>query len=165
MMEKFVKGIDTFSKVGAYLSALCMLAIVGLIVVEVICRTFFNFSTFIADEYSGYLMVAAVMAGLAFTLKSDSHIRISILTANLSPEPKRYLESVATLIAMSITMFILYHAVLMVYDTYSYDMLADSISETPLYLPQIMVAVGLFGLALQLLAEFVRRLPFCSRNR
>lgn len=165
MIEKFLKGIDTCSKLGAYLSALCMLAIVALIVVEIVCRSFFNVSTFIADEYSGYLMVAAVMAGLGFTLETDSHIKITILLAKLGPETKRYFELAATLLATAITLFALYHAVLMVYDTFSYDMLADSISETPLYIPQILVPVGLLGLALQLLAQFVRRLPFCSQTR
>ena len=164
MIEKVLKGVDTCSKMGAYLSALCMLAIVGLIVVEIICRTFFNVSTFIADEYSGYLLVATVLAGLGFTLETDSHIRITILLSKLGPELKRYVELLATLIAMSITLFALYHAVLMVYDTYSYGMLADSISETPLYIPQIMVPIGLLGLALQFLAQFVRRLPFCSQT-
>ncbi len=165
MIEKVLKGIDACSKLGAYLSAGCMLAIVGLIIVEVVCRTFFNFSTFIADEYSGYLMVAAVMAGLGFTLETDSHIKISILTSKLSPEPRRYMELMATLVAISIILFAFYHAVLMAYDTYSYDMLADSISETPLYIPQIMIPVGLLALLLQLVALFMRRLPFCSQNR
>ena len=110
-------------------------------------------------------MVAAVMAGLGFTLETDSHIKISILTAKLSPEPRRYMELIATLVAISITLFAFYHAVLMVYDTYSYDMLADSISETPLYIPQFLIPVGLLALMLQLVALFVRRLPFCSQTR
>jgi TRAP-type C4-dicarboxylate transport system permease small subunit len=165
MIEKVLKWVDACSKLGAYLSAGCMLAIVGLIVVEIICRSFFHVSTFIADEYSGYLMVAAVMAGLGFTLETDSHIKISILLVKVSPEPRRYIELMATLVAISITFFAFYHAVLMVYDTYSYDMLADSISETPLYIPQFLIPVGLLALMLQLVAQFIRRLPFCSQNR
>ena len=43
-------------------------------------------------------------------------------------------------------------------DTYSYRILADSISETPLYLPQILIPVGLLLLELQLIAHFLRRL-------
>ncbi len=164
MMEKLLKGVDTCSKAGAYLSALCMLTIVGLIVVEIVCRTFFNVSTFIADEYSGYLMVAAVMAGLGFTLEKDGHIRITILLVKLGPKATRWFELAATLFAILLTLFALYHAVLMVQDTFSYDMRADSISETPLYIPQILVPVGLAGLALQLIAQFVRRLKPCSQN-
>lgn len=165
MIEKVLRGVDTCSKVGAYLSVGCMLAIVSLIVVEIICRTFFHVSTFIADEYSGYLMVAAVLAGLGFTLETDSHIKITILLAKLSPEPRRYAELTATFIAIAITLFVFYHSVLMVYDTYSYDMLADSISETPLYIPQFLIPVGLLALMLQLVAQFIRRLPFCSQTR
>ena len=164
MIKKLLKAVDACSKLGAYLSALCILAIVGLIVVEIICRTFFNVSTFIADEYSGYLMVAAVMAGLGFTLQTDGHIRITICLARLGPAGKRNFELAATLAGLAITLFALYHAVLMVQDTFSYDMRADSISETPLYIPQLLVPIGLLSLALQLVAQFVRRLPFCSQN-
>jgi TRAP-type transport system small permease protein len=98
-------------------------------------------------------------------LRSDAHIRITVLQAKLGPRGQRWLELVATLLAIMLCGFLLYHAVRMVYDTFSYDMRADSISETPLYLPQLTIPIGLLGLELQLLARFFRRLPFCSANR
>lgn len=162
MVDRLIKGVDTCQKLGAYLSALCMLAIVALIIVEIVCRTFFNVSTLIADEFSGYLMVAAVMSGLGFTLQSGSHIRITLLSERLSPNVKRWFELATTLIAAAITFFALYHAVLMVEDTFAYDMRADSISETALYIPQLLIPLGLLGLALQLIAHFVTRLRSCS---
>lgn len=164
MFTRILKWIDTCSLAGAYLSAFSMLLIVLLILVEICLRSFFNASTFIADEYSGYLMVTVVMAGLGYTLQSEGHIRISLLLGRLGERGKRGLELFAALLALGICGFVLYHAVLMVYDTFSYDMRADSISETALYLPQLMVPVGLLGLALQVLAYILRRLPFCSPN-
>jgi len=162
MIEKVLKGIDTCSRLGAYLSALSMVLIVGLISVEIVYRSVFNSSTLVADEFSGYLMVMTVMAGLAYTLESDSHIRITLLLVKLGPNAKRFMEVLATGLALALTLFVCYHACLMVYDSYSYDMRADSISATPIYLPQIIVPLGLAGLALQLLALFVRRLTACS---
>jgi len=133
-----------------------------MIAVEIICRSVFKTSTMVADEFSGYLMVVAVMAGLAYTLESDSHIRITILLVKLGPNAKRFMEVLATGFALALTLFVCYHAGLMVYDSYSYDMRADSISETPIFIPQLIVPLGLAGLVLQLVALFIRRLKACS---
>ena len=72
-MERLLRGIDTCSKFGAYLSSLAMLSIVGLILVEIVLRTLFHTSTLISDEYSGYMMVATIMMGLSYTFAQGSH--------------------------------------------------------------------------------------------
>ena len=162
MIERLLKGIDTCSRLGAYLSALSMVAIVGFIAIEIVFRTVFKTSTMVADEFSGYLMVVTVMAGLAYTLKSEAHIRITILLVRLGPKSRRCMDLLGALFALTMTLFVCYHATLMVYDSYSYDMRADSISETPIFIPQLIVPLGLAGLVLQLSALLIRRLKACS---
>jgi len=164
MINICLKGIDTFSRVGAYLSALFMVLIVALISVEIVLRTFFKTSTYISSEYSGYLMVAVVLAGLSYTLRTDGHIRITILLVKLPPQFQRYLEAAAMLMALLVTGFICYYAILMAVDAYTYEMTADSISQTPLYLPQALIPIGLLGLCVQLLAQLLRKLLPCSLN-
>ncbi len=164
MINKCLQGIDTFSKVGAYLSGLFMVLIVALISVEIVLRTFFKTSTYISSEYSGYLMVAVVLAGLSYTLRTDGHIRITILMVRFPPHVQRYLEATAIFMALLITSFICYHALLTAVDAYNYEMTADSISQTPLYLPQALIPVGLLGLCMQLLAQLLRKLFPCFQN-
>lgn len=162
MITTLLKGIDACSKLGAYLSAFSMIVIVTLIVVEIICRSLFGVSTMVSDEFSGYLMVTTVMAGLGYTLETNSHIRITILLVKLGPRLRSFMDLFATCFAIVLTLFICYHAALMVYDSYSYDMRADSISETLIYLPQLVVPLGLVGLILQLFGLLLRRCRSCS---
>jgi TRAP-type C4-dicarboxylate transport system permease small subunit len=157
-MKKLLRGIDTCSKLAAYLSSLAMLLIVGLILLEIVLRTLFHASTLISDEYSGYLMVALIMLGLSYTLSQGSHIRITIVSERLHGRVAQVLDLIVTLAAITLCSYALYHSVLMVKDTFSYGMLADSLSETPLYIPQIVIPVGLLLLELQLIAHFLRRL-------
>ena len=164
MITTLLKGIDACSKLGAYLSAFSMIVIVTLIVVEIICRSLFGVSTMVSDEFSGYLMVTTVMAGLGYTLETNSHIRITILLVKLGPRLRSFMDLFATCFAIVLTLFICYHAALMVYDSYSYDMRADSISETLIYLPQLVVPLGLFGLILQLFGLLLRRCRSCSQT-
>lgn len=158
MIEKLLGLIDKGSRIGASLSALAMLVIVALISIEIGARSLFSSSTLIADEYSGYLMVAVVMLGLSYTFAEGGHIRINILTSRLSGGAARVLDVLVALSALLMCAFFLYHAVLMVYDSFIYDMRADSISETPVYIPQIMVVIGFAFLTLQVAAYLVRRL-------
>ena len=158
MTERLLGWIDALSRWGAYLSALAMLGVVGLITVEVGLRTLAQTSTLVADEYSGYLMVATVFLGLAFTLRTEGHIRISLLTVRLPDAWRRGFDLGATLFALALCLYLFRHMTAMVYDTWQLGMEADSIAETPLYLPQLSMLAGLLLLILQLAAESLRRL-------
>ena len=157
-MKRLLCWIDTLSRVGAYLSSLAMLLIVALILLEIVLRTLLSTSTLVSDEYSGYLMVAMVMLGLSHTFAKGGHIRITIVAERLQGRAAQLLDLVAALGALLLCGFALYHSLWMVEDTFSYRILADSISETPLYIPQILIPVGLLLLNLQIVAHFLRRL-------
>ncbi|MBM9512192.1 TRAP transporter small permease subunit [Desulfogranum marinum] len=157
-MKKLIAIIESISRAGGYVSGLFMILIVLLIVVEIVARTVFNASTLISDEYSAYFFVAVVMSGLAFSMKEGAHIRISIVRSRLSQEGQRILDLLVLLIALVLSCFALYHSVLMTYDVWDLGMTADSISETPIFIPQLVIPVGLLLFILQLASGFLRRL-------
>lgn len=158
MIPKLIRMIDSFAAAGGYLSAFFMVLIVVLITVEIFLRTVFNFSTLIADEYSAYFFVAVVMLGLALTLRDEGHIRITLILSRLSPNALRIVDILAALFAVALCTFALHHSVIMVYETYALKMTADSISETPIYLPQLAIPIGFLMFDLQLIAVLLRRL-------
>lgn len=156
-MKKLIHIIETASLWGAALSALFMVLIVLIIAVEIVLRSLFNTSTLIADEYSAYFFVAVVLLGLAFTLKEEGHIRITLLTSVMGKKGQAILDAVATVTAMFLISFALYYSCIMVYDSWYLGMQADSISETPIYLSQMVIPVGLLMLDLQLMARLIKR--------
>ena len=156
-MKRFISIIDGLSLGGAFLSALLMLFIVVLIAVEILLRSVFNTSTLISDEYSAYFFVCVVLLGLAFTLREEGHIRITLLTSVIGSKGQAFLDILATAMAIAITSFALYYAGAMVYDSWSLGMEADSISETPIYLSQMVIPVGLLLFDLQLVARLLKR--------
>ena len=156
-MKKFKNWIDKASDIGAYLSGLFMILIVLLIITEIILRTFFKTSTLIADEYSAYFFVVVVMLGIPYTLKENGHIKITLITSRLSKKLRLFFEVGAILIALSLSLFILYHSVLMVYDAYSLEMTADSIAETPIFIPQFVIPIGFLLFSLQFISELLKR--------
>jgi TRAP-type C4-dicarboxylate transport system permease small subunit len=157
MMDRLLRWIDAAAAIGGAAASVFLGAIVVLITVEIGLRSGFHTSTLIADEYSAYFFVAVVMLGLPIALRDGAHIRITLVSGRLPPKGRRWLDIGVHLLAFVLCGFALYHAGLMVYDTYALGMAADSISETPIFLPQIVIPAGLLLFVLQLLAGLARR--------
>lgn len=156
-MTRLVKWIEALAKAGAYLSAVFMLLNVGLILVEIFSRAVLGVSTLIAAEYSGYLLVGLVLMGFAYTIGQGGFIRINLVRARLPEGAQRYLDIIACIFSAVITAFVFRYSVIMVYETKELGMEADTIAETPFWIPQLVVPIGLAMLFLQLVAMTVRR--------
>jgi len=156
MIQKLINILGKVSDVGTFLSSLFMILITVLIGLEVLLRSLFNTTTHISTEYSTYFFIALVSLGLGYTMKEDGHIRITLLTGRLKGKPKMIQELALTMLALAISAFLLYFSVLMVYDTYSLGMKADTVSETPLYIPQITIPIGVLLLTFQLISRILR---------
>ncbi|RXJ81969.1 TRAP transporter small permease subunit [Arcobacter sp. F2176] len=142
-MKIFYSFINKLSLWGAYLSSLLLISLVLLILTEIFIRYFFDMSTMIADEYSGYLYLAAIFLGLAYTFNEDAHIRINILTSKMSQKSNRFIDIFAGLITIAILVFALYRTILFTYDSYDMQMVSEGVSETPLYLTQLVMPLGI----------------------
>lgn len=143
MLSLLEKLSDKLSKLGAYLSSVLFLMLVALIMTEIIGRTFFDYSTMIADEYSGYFYLAAVFFGFAYTFRKKAHIRITLLSAKCSSPIQRYIDIFAGVMMSLILGFSLYYTWFFMLDSKEMEMLSENVSETPLYLTQIPMVIGL----------------------
>jgi TRAP-type C4-dicarboxylate transport system permease small subunit len=112
----------------------------------------------IADEYSGYLYLAAIFLGLAYTFNEDAHIRINILTSKMSKKSSRFVDVFAGLISICILIFALYRTILFTYDSYDMQMVSEGVSATPLYLTQMVMPLGISLFILAVLAFVLKGL-------
>ncbi|NDV28932.1 TRAP transporter small permease subunit [Desulfovibrio sp. JC010] len=156
-MRAIIRLIEGLSIGGAFLSAAGMLFIVALVVIEIFLRAVLNTSTLVSSEYGGYALVFLILTGLAYTMKEDGLIRINLLTSHFSENGKRIADIVSGIIGAAITAFALKYTISMVYETWDLEMTADTIAETPLWIPQLAIPVGLGLLLLQIIAFIARR--------
>lgn len=131
------------SKLGVYISSLILLILVILILVEIAGRSFFDYSTMIADEYSGYFFLALSFFGFGFTLLQKGHIRINIITSKLNNSLKRMLDIIVGSLSVCLLVYMIYYSYLSLMDAKELEMLSENVSETPIYLTQIPVVLGL----------------------
>ncbi len=157
-MKSFLKFSDKLQNFGAYLSSFLFIALTILIVTEIVSRSFFNVSTMIAGEYSGYFYLASVFFGLGYTFKENGHIRITILTSKLSKKGIKVVDIFAGVITLGLLLFILYYSIKMVIESYKFDMVSETVSQTPIYLTQLALPIGLFMFCIAVLAFIFKRI-------
>ncbi len=157
-MKKIADIIDKISKIGAYISAFFMLLIVTIICVEIFLRSAFDKSLLITDEFSAYFMVASIFYGLAYTLKEGKHIKITLITSRIKNKKISLIwDIVVYLLGFALSAYACYFALQMVIETKNLDMRADSIAETPLWIPETSVFIGFLLLSLQFISLIIRR--------
>ena len=157
-MKTFYNFVDKLSLWGAYLSSLLLVSLVLLILTEIFIRYFFDMSTLIADEYSGYLYLASIFLGLSYTFKESAHIRINIITSKMNKKSNRLIDIFAGILTILILLFALYRTILFSFDSYEMEMLSESVSETPLYLTQLVMPLGLTLFILSVLVFVIKGL-------
>lgn len=124
-----------------------------LVVVDVSLRTFAARSLLLTEEVCGYLLVLVAYLPYAEALKTGRHIRVDMVF-NLLPERVRArLDLILCVVGLGAMTVVTWTSVVMVYRSYIRGVTVPGILLTPIYLPQIVMVVGLLGLLLQFLVE------------
>jgi TRAP-type C4-dicarboxylate transport system permease small subunit len=157
MNKRLITIIDKFSFFGGALSGIMICSAFILIVSEIITRTIFNSTLYVAEEYSGYLMCCLTFAALGITLRDKGHIRMTFLH-NILKNSKYLLvlDMICYVIGFVFSIWITYFLGMFFWDSVINNSRSMQISETYLAIPQFFMPFGSFILALQFIAEFLK---------
>jgi TRAP-type C4-dicarboxylate transport system permease small subunit len=150
LFSLLVNPINRLADVGAILSALIFCGMVLLILAEVILRNFMGSSTEVSGEYSGYALAAMIYLGMGFSFREDAHIRITFVRERLGAMGAFVLEvgcMVFVMILSGLSCLFLFELVL---TSKARHLTAYTPAETPLFIPQAIVLVGMALLTLQI---------------
>lgn len=161
---KFWRGVDRLLGGGEVACEIVMVAMMLLVTVEVVCRTLFNFSLQITDEVSGYLLVAATFLGISISLKEGSLFRVDFLYARFGPRLKNSLEFLFSLFSLGFIVLAEYQIVRLIVSSIEREVTAPTLLATPLYIPQLVMPVGVALVILVLLGD-TRRTFQALRSR
>ena len=93
-MKRLIRIIDRISLAGGWLSGLMVCLGLTLVVAEIITRSVFNSTLYIAEEYAGYMMCGLTFLALAYTLREKGHIRMTFLHKVIEGRPRLILDLV-----------------------------------------------------------------------
>jgi len=155
------KFLDLLYDAAGYLAAFFMIGILLMVLASVVGRAA-GFNLRGSDAYAGYAMAAASFLALAHTLKRGEHIRVSLLLERFGGRLRRPLDlwshATGTFFCAALALF----SVRLVWQSYAFNDVSQGNDATPLWIPQIAMAVGAIVLLVAMADDFVlllRRKP------
>ena len=160
------RWLDKMYRVSCWLAAGCI-ASIGLLVV---CQVFLNlldrFSSLLTGtaigltipsyaDFTGFLLAAASFLSLAYTLREGGHIRVTLVTGNLSKKAQRIVEVWCTGVASCITLYFTWYTALLTHESFVYHDLSPGMIAVPIWIPQTAMLLGLVILSIALIDELV----------
>ncbi len=149
--------LDFLYDAAAWAAALCMIGVLVMVLTSILGRQF-HFHLPGTDAYAGYSMAAASFLALAHTLKKGEHIRVTLLIGRLSGGTRRVLEMWSLSVAVLLSGLFAFYACRLVWQSHAFNDMSTSNDATPLWIPQLAMAVGTVLLCVALVDEWVLEL-------
>ena len=136
-----------FYRLLLVLSGLAMVGTFVAIMLNILARIF-GWNLPGLDGYAGYAIAAALFLALPSTLQHNEHIRATLLLDHVSPGAKGKMETLALMLGVGISAYLAWFAVRLVWVSYTLHDVAPTGDATPMWIPQLSMALGCVGFAL-----------------
>lgn len=153
--RQILRAIDLLATGMAYLSGALFLLTSFYITADVIGRKFFHISSAVTDEIGGYALAMGGMWALAYTLRTGGHVRIDVLLPHLPLRVQGILNYAALVVMTLFASMVAFYSWRLAIDSFTGSAKAMSFIQTPLFVPQGLMAVGFSMLTLEAIAILV----------
>ncbi|ARP86804.1 TRAP transporter small permease [Bordetella genomosp. 9] len=153
-MRRFLDGLYGL---GAVLAAVCTVGVLVAVLAGIVAREM-GWNIPGTDAYAGYFMAAAGFLSLASTFKHGEHIRVTLILNSLAPARGRRLDIFALAVGVVLSAAFAWYSVKLAHDSWDYNDISTGNDATPLWIPQISMAVGTVFFFVALVDELVRRI-------
>jgi TRAP-type C4-dicarboxylate transport system permease small subunit len=135
------KSLDLLYDAAGYLAAFFMIVILLMVLASVVGRAA-GFQLRGSDAYAGYAMAAASFLALAHTLKRGEHIRVTLFLERFGGRLRRPLEIWSYLAGTVCCAVLALFSSRLVWQSHAFNDVSQGNDATPLWIPQIAMALG-----------------------
>jgi TRAP-type C4-dicarboxylate transport system permease small subunit len=137
------------------LAACCMVAIAVLVTSSIVARFMGTHVPGLAN-YAGYCMAGASFLALAHTFGKGEHIRVTLILNRFCGRARRLLELWCLGVGTGLACFLAWYAIKMVRVSILIRDVSQGPDATPLWIPQLAMAIGTTILAIALADRTIR---------
>jgi TRAP-type C4-dicarboxylate transport system permease small subunit len=149
--------LDLLYDACAWLAALAMIGVLVMVLISIVSRQAgFHFPG--TDAYAGYSMAAAGFLALAHTLKRNEHIRVTLILGRLQGRARHRLEMWAHTAGVLLAALFAFYSTRLAWQSHTMNDISTGNDATPLWIPQIAMALGTIVLLVALVDEWVLEL-------
>jgi TRAP-type C4-dicarboxylate transport system permease small subunit len=145
--------LDFIYDAAAWLGALAMIGVLLAVLASIVSRQL-GINVPGTDAYAGYSMAAAGFLALAHTLKHNEHIRVTLILGRLKGKAKHALEMWALTAAVFLAGLFAFYSVRLAWQSRVINDVSTGNDATPLWIPQIGMAVGTVVLLIAFMDEW-----------
>lgn len=149
--------LDTLYGMAGLLAGLSMIGVLIAVLISIVGRQI-DWHVPGMDAYAGYFMAGAGFLALASTFKHGEHIRVTLLLNSLAARGHRRLDIFALCAGTLLAAAFAYFSIKLVLDSHTYNDISTANDATPLWIPQVSMAVGTVLFLVSLVDELIRRL-------
>ena len=146
--------LDRIYNAAAYLAALFLVGTLTMVLLGIAGRLL-SFQVRGTDAYAGYFMAGAGFLALAHTLMRGEHIRVTLLLEHVGPRSRRLLERWSLAVALLLSVVFSYFSVRLAWQSYTLNDVSTGNDATPLWIPQLTMAVGTVILLVALVDDLI----------
>ena len=133
--------LDGLFDAAAYVAAFFLVGTLAFVLLGIVGRLL-NWYVAGTDSYAGYCMAASGFLALAHTLKRGEHIRVSLILEHTGLRARRNLELFAHAVATILAGAFAFSSIRLAYQSWSFNDISTGNDATPLWIPQITMALG-----------------------
>ena len=147
--------IDNICETACSLFLLAMIALIG---AEAIARNLFGTSLQITDEVGGYLLVAVTFLSMSVAEANGAFHRVEFVQMRLSRSARIISQIIFDLMSLAASMLVSWQLVRLALNSWHSEDVAPTPLQTPLWLPQVSMGLGMILLCLALLRTIVMKI-------
>jgi len=151
MIRRF---LDRMYDLAAWLAALFMVGTLAMVLTAIAGRLL-HFHVPGTDAYAGYCMAASGFLALASTLRRGEHIRVTLIVERLTGGVRHGLELWALAVAVLLAGLFAWFSIRLALQSWEFNDVSTANDATPLWIPQLSMALGTTVLLVALIDELV----------
>ena len=151
------RALDTLYNAAAYLAALFLIGTLVMVLLGIFGRLF-SFQVRGTDAYAGYFMAGAGFLALAHTLVRGEHIRVTLVLEHAGVTGKKWLERWSLAVAVVLSLAFAWFSLRLAWQSHAFHDISTGNDATPLWIPQLPMAIGNIILAIAFTDQFVGEL-------
>jgi TRAP-type C4-dicarboxylate transport system permease small subunit len=146
--------LDGLYRLGGNLAALCVLAILVLMIAASVGRVF-EWRVSWVNDIVAWLCAAAAFLGMAYSFRNGDFVRVTLVLESVSAPVRRWLELISLSVAAVAIGYLGYWAARFTWESYEFNDIAGNMVAIPIWIPQMSFVVGSAILVIAVLDECV----------
>lgn len=153
-----VAGASIIDKVCEAACSLFLVATIILISMEAIARNVFHTSLQITDEVGGYLLVAITFLSMSVAEAHGAFHRVELVQMRLSRRTQLITQTIFDLMSLAASAAVTWQLIRLTMNSWRSEDVAATPLQTPLWLPQSVMGLGMALLCLALVRSILVKL-------